>query len=559
MQHYQLDPRRYYPNAQEQSVLIPYLRKYFKYPERSPERNRIASEVSQMLLKISPHWTHRAVRLWFNNNRLTYLKNDDTPTQSNPNFSIPEPELTTIQHNSTFNDIYITPNKPPPTLHNQQITLPSIDSLVSSSSIPMFYSNTSSLDEISSIVGSNSSNSLQDNPAILDSTITSLISEANLYTNNIERIKQPISKLNGICSHAFNLKWPIKQNLVEFPPRQFSLDLSCLLNNDNQIWQNKKYTDETLPKIDLYLTEQKIDSFIINNQCFCRKNKQFIQVTDKIPTAIIRYTTSNNFIWATTESKELYRIDITPHQSSTTINDIINPSSSPKSAVSDHLFEPAHVQLPISMHPSQTKLVPFDDYVIIYSNESPSFTLSSPDMKLENLKLQLLSYPLSIVKVKDDKIAYGMKNTIAFAMNDLSTGQLIRHFIGHSKPVNQLQFFNSSLLVSAGKGGLVRLWDIRNEDPIMTIKSTRKSCKGITGNQNTLITCFDESINSCINITDLRSINNYKPLLAFELDNVNPMTLNYNIDDNSLNLFLIEMRPQIKINYKYRTYDNLLS
>lgn len=64
---------RYHANPAEQQILIQGLQRYFFFPERSQNRNKIARDVSNMLRCYSPHWTHRAVRLWFNNNRHTYL------------------------------------------------------------------------------------------------------------------------------------------------------------------------------------------------------------------------------------------------------------------------------------------------------------------------------------------------------------------------------------------------------------------------------------------------------------------------------------------------------
>ncbi|KAK8881769.1 hypothetical protein M9Y10_044405 [Tritrichomonas musculus] len=64
---------RYYASPQEQKILIQGLQRYFSLPERSQNRNKIAKEVSTILRMYSPHWTHRAVRLWFNNNKHTYL------------------------------------------------------------------------------------------------------------------------------------------------------------------------------------------------------------------------------------------------------------------------------------------------------------------------------------------------------------------------------------------------------------------------------------------------------------------------------------------------------
>jgi hypothetical protein len=70
---------RYYANPAEQKVLVAGLQRYFALPERSQNRNRIAKEVSQYLRYFSPHWSHRAVRLWFNNNKHTYFGNESDP------------------------------------------------------------------------------------------------------------------------------------------------------------------------------------------------------------------------------------------------------------------------------------------------------------------------------------------------------------------------------------------------------------------------------------------------------------------------------------------------
>jgi hypothetical protein len=66
-------PIRYYAGPHEQKILIQGLQNYFSLPERSANRNKIARDVSNFLQMDSPHWTHRAVRRWFNYNRHTYL------------------------------------------------------------------------------------------------------------------------------------------------------------------------------------------------------------------------------------------------------------------------------------------------------------------------------------------------------------------------------------------------------------------------------------------------------------------------------------------------------
>lgn len=75
---------RYYASPQEQKILVQGLLRYFSLPERSQNRNKIVKEVASYLSMLSPHWSHRAVRLWFNNNRHTYLPTmNDQQTQPN--------------------------------------------------------------------------------------------------------------------------------------------------------------------------------------------------------------------------------------------------------------------------------------------------------------------------------------------------------------------------------------------------------------------------------------------------------------------------------------------
>lgn len=96
---------RYYANPIEQQILIQGLQRYFSLPERSQNRNKIAKDVSTFLRRFSPHWSHRAVRLWFNNNKHTYFgSNDGTPNApQNQNINngppAPMPMVTAVMPN----------------------------------------------------------------------------------------------------------------------------------------------------------------------------------------------------------------------------------------------------------------------------------------------------------------------------------------------------------------------------------------------------------------------------------------------------------------------------
>ncbi|OHS95552.1 hypothetical protein TRFO_10442 [Tritrichomonas foetus] len=70
----ELKDGRYFPSPKEQAILTQTIDQYFSLPERSEQRSIVVQNVTAKLAEINPRWTHRAVRLWFNNNKRTCLK-----------------------------------------------------------------------------------------------------------------------------------------------------------------------------------------------------------------------------------------------------------------------------------------------------------------------------------------------------------------------------------------------------------------------------------------------------------------------------------------------------
>ena len=65
---------RYFPNDSEMPILIHYLQVYFSHPERSIQRSQVVQSVVSILSTKNKHWTHRTVRLWFNNNKRVFFR-----------------------------------------------------------------------------------------------------------------------------------------------------------------------------------------------------------------------------------------------------------------------------------------------------------------------------------------------------------------------------------------------------------------------------------------------------------------------------------------------------
>jgi hypothetical protein len=82
----------------EQNILAGHIERYFETGDRSEQRSAVVRECLESLRAQSQHWTHRSVRLWFNNNRTHYLQTAPPPPPAPPvlqlaplHFSLPMP------------------------------------------------------------------------------------------------------------------------------------------------------------------------------------------------------------------------------------------------------------------------------------------------------------------------------------------------------------------------------------------------------------------------------------------------------------------------------------
>ncbi|KAH0793240.1 hypothetical protein GPJ56_002798 [Histomonas meleagridis] len=95
----EIKDNRYFPSKEEQLILTQAIDKYFSLPERSEERAIIVKSVTGQLTQINTRWTNRAVRLWFNNNKRTFLRtsNQYDPTKARKDFSLPTDKMPPVK------------------------------------------------------------------------------------------------------------------------------------------------------------------------------------------------------------------------------------------------------------------------------------------------------------------------------------------------------------------------------------------------------------------------------------------------------------------------------
>jgi len=226
--------RRYHPSLPEQSILSPNLKKYFSYPERSPDRSRIASEVSFQLSKYSNHWTSRAVRLWFNNNRKT-----------------------------VYDDIRISSENSNPSLNQRDMAGDSPKNYVQS--INFSNRNMSSFNK--SIEERNTSAStpedVNDSKGSSLSILKELEDEAAWLSFNDPRMASIIDQYDEVCfkNPVLSASSPIKSsNFIEFPPFASSvspISIVDLLNRKfktdqiitSAFWVKRQFAKQKIPKL----------------------------------------------------------------------------------------------------------------------------------------------------------------------------------------------------------------------------------------------------------------------------------------------------------------------
>lgn len=83
------DNERYFPSEEEHRVLIAKLKEYFTYQERSNDRKNVVNVTYDLLKDNYNHWNPSNIRLWFNNNKTTYIGKDPV--------RIPTPRITPIK------------------------------------------------------------------------------------------------------------------------------------------------------------------------------------------------------------------------------------------------------------------------------------------------------------------------------------------------------------------------------------------------------------------------------------------------------------------------------
>jgi WD40 repeat protein len=112
-------------------------------------------------------------------------------------------------------------------------------------------------------------------------------------------------------------------------------------------------------------------------------------------------------------------------------------------------------------------------------------------------------------------------------------GREARGFIGHVAPVTRVARLSDQLFASSGEDATVRVWDLRERFPVVSVITNGVAVLNVAGSSDYLVAGMR---NREINVFDLRNTAG-KPVLGVTTQEYDPINLHYNQNEDLLAMF----------------------
>jgi hypothetical protein len=521
---------RYHPTTVETQILIQGLQRYFALPERSRTRNIVASEVSHHLRCLSPHWSHRAVRLWFNNNKHNYLQ--PTNPQLSPSLPRIEPPTAPV----------LIPPAPAPVRLGQSS---SIGSFVV---IPPFEPRVPQPPPFQQLEPVSFGN-----PPAMDSSASQISSLLELITQTPESAPGYLSLVldfDTICADVHSARGDV--DAQQYDTKSFFLDCPSKLESADIPARQDSELRSLSPIRDLPLRSLSYKTPAPPpqpNGGFWRRralrqtqirNFEHSALTDNIAVfahlgavgslreiSLTRYLSPNSS-WRT------YPVGVTQAIKSVAIDSNCAYLLTPDSICRTDIVEHGRTDIfSIQGYPGRGFLATVHGGVVAgFEGSGKMFTLSSSGA-IEPFETPYRS--LSCVASFGDFLLCGVSGSSVIRMMS-PTAKESHVFVGHCGPVSGLTTLGERKFASSGRDATVRVWDVRYRFPVFSVATHGIPISGITGTSDFLICALE---NATLNVFDLRNPAG-KAVMGVDTEDYGLFNLAFNQSDDALAAFGVQ-------------------
>ena len=539
---------RYYANPNEQKILIYGLHKYFAYPERSRPRNSVAKETSCFLRRFSPHWTPRAVRLWFNNNRHTYMPPADVRSAS-PGLAKMLTEAAQPPRQPEAPMYPVVPNQFPGYKAQPPLRLPMAVPPPPPAPAPAEPPETpfKPLNPVSFW----QPGAKQETPTdSLYTSMSSVLNEIRQTPDDDPKLPQLIQEFDTGCREIVSKSGRVAADKIEplfkYVTFDFPSDFRTDLFSSESISELAGFTSRStsfmglsfgdlskdpsmehfgLPKVSIWQTRPYEDTKIMYFET-AAIGDEYAAITSapfsgtKKTLSYMRYREQNPQ-WTTISLEVQSPVDSMCISGGTAW---VMSSSVVCKVPIDARESYLSTKLPIV---GTGGITPYDNGAIATFPASPSIFLFNQRAEYHRLK----------VPCDGVMCATGINSKIAYAPSQSGTIRLIsntgaeeRAFVGHSGRVTAIERLSDSLFASRGEDDTVRVWDIRDRTPKSVVLLPRVSVMSLAGSQDFLICGFH---NKKLGVVDLRQCNG-KPFLGVHTQDYIAITMRFDQTRDSL-------------------------
>lgn len=581
--------QRYYPTAMEQTILVQNVARYFSFPERSVDRNKVAAEVSSRLTKISDHWTHRAVRLWFNNNRHTYHpdpKPSPPPIPMKPvkevKFKDP-PQMPMMQHQMHMMQVqmmqpmhqmqqspqmYQLPPQTLPPIPNMMLPPPMMppppQPPAQQPYAPPQWMQQKPEQQITTKSNWQELNEIARKIMSQDQTIDVPALSRN-FDSICAEIRQTgqLNALPIVSNEKNSIVFPSQPDPVTFSlgnSEDMSYSTRTLLNSNtsDHIFQHRARVDIPVAAYDTCYINKNVAAYIHNVRVSPERAVSFVPLTQK--------PENGKMNWKTTMTKVNSRIESFLIDSKQQNAWLFGNAKLHKVPI-DKEGKTSSIVI-ASTGSYSTPLIEILDHVAFGFDMSSLIYISDQNMKITTI--QPPSIPpennYSILCAFGSNFVCSINQSNAIRMLDCN-GNEIRQFVGHTDPAIHIDAMSDTMFVSASDDRSIKLWDIRQSISIGHIDGNKKS---ITALSCTTKFVFFGVHDKYINVVDIRGTT-FAPYLAISTDEHTIYSMNYEPTNDRVHMFGIATKDGNNDSllfideeggsrkYLYRQYEHFLN